>query len=111
MQKENKLNFNEGTINFWVPKGKIDYKDNKFVQLYYYSNGDDTIKIIKDKDNGLKVYYLFEGNKCLLSTKVEDLEDDNKHMVTVTWSLPEKKVKLYIDAVLRDECEIEVSPF
>jgi hypothetical protein len=111
MKKGDKLDFNTGTINFWVPEGRIDYMDNKFVQLFYYKDDEGTIKVVKDKDNGLKVYYLYDGNKCFLNTSVEYLEDHDKHMVTITWSLSEKKVKLYIDAELKDECDIETSPF
>lgn len=111
MKEKEKLDFNQGTISFWVPEGKIDYDDNKFVQLFYYKEGDSIIKVIKDEDNGLKVYYLYEGNKCFLNTPVETLDDKDKHMITITWNLAEKKVKIYIDGELKDECNIETSPF
>jgi len=106
-----KLDFNEGTISFWVPKGRIIYDDNKFAQLFYHKEGDSIIKIIKDEDNGLKVYYLYEGNKCILNTPVEKLDDKDKHMITITWNLAGKKIKLYIDGELKDEGNIKVSPF
>lgn len=106
----NKIDFNQGTLNFWIPEGKINYGDNKFLRIFYHATKNGKIKIIKDKDNGLKVYYLFEDNKAFLNTKADDLEDDDKHMITITWSLPERKIKLYIDAELRDEKEIDVVP-
>ncbi len=106
-----KIDFKEGTLNFWIPEGKINYGDNKFFGIFYHSTEEGKLKIIKDKDNGLKVYYLFEGNRALLNTEAHDLDDDDRHMITLTWSLPEKKIKLYIDAELKDEKDIEVSPF
>jgi hypothetical protein len=103
--------FKEGTINFWIPKGKLDYKDNKFANLFYHKEENGELKIIKDKDNGLKVYYLFEGNKALLNVKADYLEDEDKHMITVTWSLPEKKISLYVDGKLKVDGEISTAPF
>jgi len=105
-----KIDFKEGTLNFWIPKGKINYGDNKFSRIFYHVTENGKIKIIKDEDNGLKVYYIFEDNKAFLNTEAGDLNDDEKHMITLTWSLPEKKIKLYIDAILKDEKEIDIVP-
>jgi hypothetical protein len=106
-----KINFNEGTINFWIPKGEIDYGDNKYVRIFDHEEKDGLIRIQKDRDNGLKIYYLFNRQgKCFLNTKVNHLDKNKKHMITVTWKLSERKVKLYIDGEFANECEIDVTP-
>lgn len=106
-----KINFNEGTINFWIPKGEIDYGDEKYVLIFDYKDKEGAIRIQKDKDNGLKVYYIFNRQgRCLLNTNVDDLNKNQKHMITVTWNLSKRKVQLYVDAKLKKECDIDVSP-
>jgi len=107
-----KLDFNQGTINFWIPSGKLNYGNNKFIMLFNYEDENGIIQIQKDKDNGLKVYYKYNNNgKCSLNTDVNNLDENKRHMITVTWSLPDKKVKLYINAILKSECDINTLPF
>ena len=106
-----KINFKEGTINFWIPKGEIDYGDNKYVLIFNYEDKEGSIRVQKDKDNGLKVYYIYNGQgKCFLNTKVDNLDKNKKHMITITWNLSERKVQLYIDSKLEKECDIDVVP-
>ncbi len=106
-----KIDFKEGTVNFWIPEGEIDYGDNKYALIFNYENKDGLIKIQKDKDNGLKVYYFYNRHgKCFLDMNVDYLDKRKKHMITVTWNLPERKVQLYINAKLEKECDIDVTP-
>ena len=105
------INFKEGTINFWIPEGEIDYGDNRYVKIFDYEKKEGYIKIQKEKDNGLKVYYFYKGSgKCFLNTNVDNLDKKKRHMVTLTWSLSNGKVQLYIDAQLKNEGEIDVIP-
>jgi len=106
-----KLDFNQGTINFWIPKGKLDYGNNKFIMLYNYTDENGLIQIQKDKDNRLKVFYNYKGNGKGGINKNIHLDNNKRHMFTITWSLPDKKLMLYIDAKKEDEREIDTSPF
>ena len=105
------INFNEGTINFWIPKGEINYKNGKYISIFNHENKRGYIKIQKDKDNGLKFYYFYIGNgKCFLNTNIDGLDKNKKHMITFTWSLSDRKIDLYIDGELENSCEIDVTP-
>lgn len=107
----NKLDFGEGTLSFWVPEGAIDYDDNKFIYFINHNTNEGYLKIIKDKDNGLKVFYdYFDNGRCNLNTSVAELDNDDKHHVAVTWSLKERMIKLFIDGQERDSCDIEITP-
>lgn len=107
----NKINFEEGTLSFWVPEGAIDYDDNKFIYLINYNTNEGYFKVVKDKDNGIKVLYeYFNKGKCNLKASAAELDDNDKHHVAVTWSLSERRVKLFIDGQERDTCEINITP-
>ncbi len=103
------IDFNEGSLTFWIPKGAIDYKGNEFIDLVNYNSDEGKIRIVKNNNNGLKVLYRYNDyGECILETNAEDLDNDDKHMVAVTWSLSDMKVKLYIDGVERKSCDIEI---
>ena len=107
----NKINFEEGTLSFWVPEGAIDYDDDKFIYLINYNTKEGYFKVVKDKDNGIKVLYnYFNMGKCDLKTSASELDDNDKHHVAVTWSLKERNIKLFIDGAERDSCEIKITP-
>lgn len=105
-----KINFNEGSLTFWIPEGTLNYGDNKFVYLINYFSKEGSLKIVKDKDNGIKVFYNYINNgKCVLKVEAEDLDDD-KHHIAVTWSMPNRKVVLYIDGQESGSCDIDINP-
>ncbi|MAG40055.1 hypothetical protein CMI41_03745 [Candidatus Pacearchaeota archaeon] len=106
-----RINFNKGALSFFIPKGVMNYRDNKFVSLIDYSSEDGTLKIVKDKDNGLKVFYRYKNNgSCDLKANAEDLDDDKEHEVAVSWSMEDRLVKIYIDGVEIASCEIDITP-
>jgi hypothetical protein len=105
-----KINFDQGTISFRIPEGAIDYKDNKFVYLVNYVSSKGFLKIVKDKDNGLKVLYNYRNNgNCQLNSPAQDLDNNDSHTVVVTWSMENREVILYIDGIERAKCEINIS--
>lgn len=107
MSKE--IDFNKGSLTFWIPKGAIDYKGNEFIDLVNYKSPDGKIRIVKNKNNGIKVlYYYIDNGKCSLESNAENLDNDDKHMVAVTWSIPDMKVKLFIDGAEKKTCDIEI---
>ena len=106
-----KINFNKGSLSFWILEGSIDYEDNKFAILVNYTLKEGALKIVKNKNNGLQVYYDYKNNgKCSLTTEASDLDNNKKHMVAVTWSMENLEVILYIDGKKRARCDIDVSP-
>jgi len=105
-----KINFGEGSLTFWIPKETLNYGDNKFIYLINYVSEEGSLKIVKDKDNGLKVFYNYLNNgKCILKVPVQDLDDEEKHYIGVTWSMPNRKVILYIDGQERGNCDIDIT--
>ena len=106
-----KLNFNKGSLTFRIPEGVIHYGDNKFANLINYSSEDGALKVVKDKDNGLKVFYNYIGNgRCSLNASAAELDNDDAHQVAITWSMENREVILYIDGEQRARCDINISP-
>ncbi len=93
------LNLNYGSISFRIPRGALDYKDNKFVSLINYNADDGAIKILKDIDNGLRVYYEYylKNARCSLKVSARELDDGKGHKVSLSWSMANKKIVLVVD--------------
>ena len=107
MNKE--IDFNQGSLTFWIPKGSINYKGNEFIELVNYKSSEGKIRIVKNKNNGLRVlYHYIDHGECSLEANAEDLDNDDKHMVAVTWSIADMKVKLFIDGSERANCDIQI---
>lgn len=106
-----KIDFNKGSLSFLIPERVMDYGDNKFINLVNYNSKDGSLKIVKDKDNGLKVFYDYKNNgRCFLEASTKELDDNDEHEVAVTWSLSDREVILYIDGEEIEKCEIDISP-
>jgi len=104
------INFNKGTLSFHIPKGVINYGDNKFVYLINYVSKKGHIKISKNKNNGIIVDYFYQGfGKCKLETNAEDLDNEKEHKVVIMWSIGEGFLKLYIDDNERESCDIDLN--
>ena len=105
-----KINFEEGRLRFLIPEGAINYGDNKFVYLINYNSEEGFFKIVKDKDNGIKVLYnYFKAGVCNLKTDAEELDNNKKHEIIVTWSMSYRKMKLYIDSEEKASSNIEIN--
>ena len=103
------INFEEGTLTFWIPKEAIDYKDNKFISLVNYVSDKGTLNIVKDEENGLRASYNYFGKgNCEAKALAEELDNGEKHMVAVTWSITEGLIKIYIDGEEKASCPIEM---
>ncbi len=111
MNNLNSINFNEGTVSFRIPKGSLNYKDNKFFYLINYEGSGGILKIYKDIDNGIKVYYAYKRKGYgSLNTKADELDDEHEHLIDLTWSLNKREIILYIDGEKRDSCKIKLEP-
>ena len=102
------INFETGTLTFWIPSETIDYKDNKFISLVNFASDKGTLNIVKDKENGLRVSYNYFGKgNCEAKALAGELDNGEKHMVAITWSMAERLVKIYIDDNEKASCPIE----
>lgn len=98
MSKLKDLDFNEGTINFWIPSNLFEFNDKLIHNLYNNSNNQGSIFIVKDSDNKLKFFHVIIGKgRTDVEVDVSDLSSKDKHMITATWSLSSKEINLYVD--------------
>ncbi|MBN1175340.1 hypothetical protein JXA48_01725 [Candidatus Woesearchaeota archaeon] len=94
----NKINFKEGSINFWIPENVFDFDDNQTHILVNQGNLEGSIFIVKDGDNKLKFFHVLLGKgRTDVVIDVQELLKSEKHMITATWSISKKEINLYID--------------
>ncbi len=91
-------NIIEGTISFWIDKGKIKFNDNKAKPIIHLSPTNGSIFMVKDNDNKIKFFHILLGKgRTDIEYDVSNLDSNQKHMFAVTWSIPKKEIILYID--------------
>lgn len=92
------INFKKGTLNFWIPAGLFEYDDNIAHILVNYMDSMGSIFIVKDDDNKLKLSHVVIGKgRTDAEVDVSRLSSRDRHMVTATWSLDKKEIRLYVD--------------
>ena len=92
------VNIREGTIEFWILKGKMKFNDNKFTPLIQQNPRNGSIFINKDEDNKLKFTHIYIGKGTTEVEKdISSLDPDKDHMIAVTWSLKNREIIMYID--------------
>ena len=92
------LKLEEGTIEFWVRKGKLQWCDGLIRVLLSLSNEQGSIFIVKDSDNKLKFFHVFLGKgRTDVEIDVSDLSNSKDHHIAATWSVSKKETALYID--------------
>lgn len=102
------INFEQGSISFRIPAGRIDYNGNTSVQLFSHVSDLGTFTIIKKKDNGIQVNYnYFDKGVCCLEQDASILDNDDEHNILISWSLKEGKIILFIDEKKVKEEDIE----
>ena len=59
-------NVNEGTIEFWVRKSKLQWNDSLIHVLLNLTKNDGSIFLVKDSDNKLKFFHVIlgKGSRC-----------------------------------------------
>ncbi len=93
-----RLNLEEGTIEFWARAGKLRWNDGLIQVLINISNEQGSIFIVKDSDNKLKFFHVFLGKgRTDVEIDVSDLSSDEDHHIAATWSVNSKQIALYID--------------
>jgi len=96
--RNEEINIDVGTINFWIKENQIDFSDGVFYPLATISNEKGSIFILKDADNKIKFFYVYIGRgRTDVEWDCSKLNKNERHMVTVTWSQEEKEIKLFID--------------
>lgn len=94
-----KIDIREGTINFWIKKNQLQFNDNKITPFVQVNTPDGSIFIIKDSDNKLKFFHVYLGKgRTDVEYDVFNLDPNERHMITVTWSVKNKEIALFIDA-------------
>ncbi|MCK4744938.1 hypothetical protein KAS41_02665 [Candidatus Parcubacteria bacterium] len=98
MMKNQKINFNLGTITFWIPNNLFKFNDNQSHILVKYSNAYGSIFIVKDEYNKLKFSHVITGQgRTDVEIDVSDLDSMDNHMIAASWDVAKKQIKLYID--------------
>lgn len=103
------LNFTNGGVSFLITKGSINYGNNKFIYLFNYTSKEGYLRVAKNKGNGIEVNYMFfNSGHCKLEGNTEGLDDNEEHSIRIVWSISEGFVKLFIDNVEKQNCEIRL---
>ena len=93
-----KLNLEEGTIEFWVRKNKLQWSNGTIQVLVNLSNKQGSIFIVKDSDNKLKFFHVILGKgRTDVEIDVSDLNDSEDHHIVATWSVNKKEINLYVN--------------
>jgi len=104
------INFNQGTLTFYIPEGVIDYKNNKTINLINFNSKEGHIKVSKNKNNGMMVdYYYTNFGGCKLVVDAGDLDNQQKHEIIISWSTIEGVLKLNIDGTERGSCDLNMN--
>ena len=92
------LDLKEGTVEFWVRKGKLQWNDGLIQVLFNMSNEKGSIFMLKDSDNKLKFFHVLLGKgRTDVEVDVSDLSASEAHHIAATWSVNNKETVLYID--------------
>ena len=100
MNKESQmqLDLREGTIEFWVRKGKLQWNDGLIQVLVNIPNKQGSLFIVKDSDNKLKFFHVLLGKgRTDVEIDVSNLNGDEPHHIAATWSITKEEIVLYID--------------
>ena len=91
-------NISEGSIVFWIRKGKLDWSDGLTHVLVNLSNEQGSIFLVRDSDNKLKFFYVVLGKgRTDTETDVSELNINLDYQIGITWSLKNREICLYID--------------
>lgn len=109
MAESSEWNVNEGTIEFRVKKGKLQWNDGLVHVLVNLSKtGQGSIFIVKDSDNKLKFFHVILGKgRTDVEADVSELSSSEDHHIAATWSVKNKETCLYIDGERVARSEIE----
>jgi hypothetical protein len=95
---DSSFNIHEGFITFWIPKNLFNYNDNITHILVNSGNNYGSIFITKDSDNKLKFFHvLIGGGRTDVEIDVKDLDSNKDNMITCNWSIPKRRIKIYIN--------------
>jgi len=95
---DTKFNLKEGSINFWIEKHKVEFADNKITPMFQTNSPEGSLFMVKDNDNKLKFFhgYLDRG-RTDVEYDVSGLDPNKRHMFTITWSMKNKEIIMYVD--------------
>jgi hypothetical protein len=92
------VDIEEGTIEFWINKGKVRFGDKKFVPLIQLNPRNGGIYINKNEDDELEFTHIYIGRGTTkIVSDVSSLDPDIPHMFAFTWSVENSEIIMYID--------------
>jgi hypothetical protein len=92
----------EGRIVFEIKKGQVIWNDNQSRQLVKLSKNGSFILLEKDASNKLRFsYFDIETGKADLEIETGDLSSEKDYALILSWSTPDKIIKLYMDGKLK----------
>lgn len=101
------INIKKGTIEFWIKEDKVDYSGDEPVVLFELNPLGGSILIAKDSDKKIKFLHVFLGKgRTDAEYDVSKLDNGKRHMFVFTWSVKNKKIKIYIDGELKKTAKI-----
>ena len=107
---ENIFSIDEGSINFWLKAGKIDFQEEgKSLPLFQKTDSfGNSIFIIRDGDKKIKMFHVKMGKgRTDIEYCVNELSNLKDHMFTFTWSVSKKEMKIFVDGKESGRTEIK----
>lgn len=91
------IDFKQGTINFWVKGGKVDWAKEETFDFLSVSRDEGQIHIFKDGKK-LKAEYQFNAIPVQqVSVQVGELSSKEDHQIVFSWSTEKGKIILFLD--------------
>ncbi len=94
----------EGRIAFIVRAGQVIWSDNQVKVLVKLSKDANFISLIKDEKNQLVfTHFSIESGQTTLTVDAKNLPSNRDWPFILSWSVPNKKIELYINGTLKKE--------
>ena len=94
----------EGRIAFVIKAGQVIWSDNQPKVLVKLSKDANFISLVKDENNQLVfTHFSVEYGQTILSVDAKDLPSNRDLPFILSWSVPNKKIGLYVNGTLKKE--------
>lgn len=107
MNTSAKLTIDQGTLSFVIQRESVNFSDNKNVQLLSINPIGGNIIINKNHENQLEIMFVVLGKGSVnLISNVGNLDFNENHVITLTWSLLSGRLVLYINGKIVADSDI-----
>ena len=94
----------EGRIAFVVKAGQVIWNDNQGKVLVKLVKSPDFISLVKNENNQLVfTHFSVEAGQTVLTVDAKDLPNNRDLPFILSWSVPDKKIVLYINGTIKKE--------